>query len=104
MTDRTSYKSFEKKIIPYLDGSLSKDELQEFEAFVMTHPEFEAVINNKKAEVDLIKKLIPAAVLSQDAKASLEIEYKTSIMNLLKEEPQGLVDRIKLRLEEWSNR
>jgi hypothetical protein len=104
MNETTTYKSFEKKIIPYLDGSLSKDELQEFEAFVMTHPEFETVINNKKAEVDLIKKLIPAAVLSSDAKASLESEFKTSIMNLLKEEPKGFVDRIKLRWEEWSSR
>ncbi len=104
MNEATTYKSFEKKIIPYFDGSLSQEDLQEFEAFVLTHPEFETVINNKKAEMDLIKKLIPAAVLSLETKASLEREFKISIMNLLKEEPKGFLDRIKLRWEEWFNR
>ena len=104
MNGTISYKSFEKKIVPYLDGSLSQEETQEFEAFVLTHPEFEELINTKKAEVDLLKKLIPAAVLSAEAKSSLENEFKTSIMNLLKEEPRGFFDRLKLRLEDWTNR
>ena len=100
----TSYKSFERKIIPYLDGSLSKEEVQEFEAFVLTHPEFEEIINSKKAEVEHLKKLIPAAILSQETKSSLENEFKISIMNLLKEEPKGFFDRVKLRWEDWTNR
>jgi anti-sigma factor RsiW len=40
-------KSFEKKIIPYLDGSLSIEETSEFEAFISTHPEFEKKIKAK---------------------------------------------------------
>lgn len=99
-----SYKAFEKKIVPYLDGSLSTEELSEFEAFVLTHPEFEEKIKVKKSEIDLIKGMIPAAVLSPESRESLETEIKSSVFNLLKEEPRGFFDVFRIKWEEFRNR
>lgn len=98
------YKSFEKKIVPYIDGSLSKEEVAEFEAFVLTHPEFEEKIKNKQSEIEVLKSMIPAAVLSPETREGLENEIKASIFNLMKEEPKGLIDRIRIKWEEFRNR
>lgn len=100
----TSYRSFEKKIVPYLDGSLSKEELAEFEAFVLTHPEFETKIKSKQDEIQLLKDMIPAAQISAETRESLEQEMKASIFNLLKEEPKTLMDSVRLKWEEFVNR
>lgn len=99
-----SYLSYQKKIISYLDGSLSPDEKAEFEAFVRTHPEFEAQIKNKEDELLLLKAKIPATALSAETLSSLENEMKLSIFNLLKEEPKNFLDRVKDSWEEWTNR
>lgn len=99
-----SYQSFQKKIVPYLDGSLSKDEKAEFEAFVLTHPEFEEQINNKKNEIELLCSMIPTAKLSPEGQESLENEMRASIFNLLKEEPTGLFDSLRIKWEEFVNR
>jgi anti-sigma-K factor RskA len=99
-----SYLSYQKKIISYLDGSLSPDEKAEFEAFVRTHPEFEAHIKNKEDELLLLKAKIPATALTAETLSSLENEMKLSIFNLLKEEPKNFLDRIKDSWEEWTNR
>jgi hypothetical protein len=99
--ENPAYKTFEKKIVPYLDGSLHQEELAEFEAFVLTHPDFEARIKSRKEEIQLLKDLIPAAIISPSSKESLELEMKTSIFNLLKEEPKGLMDSLRIKWEEF---
>ena len=98
------YNSYQKKIVPYLDGSLSKDEASEFEAFVLTHPEFESQIKNKQQEIQLLKNLIPVAQLSKQTVETLESEMRASIFNLLKEEPKGLWDSIRIKWEDWIRR
>lgn len=99
-----SYQNYQKKIVPYLDGSLSKDEKAEFEAFVLTHPEFEEQINSKKNEIELLRNMIPNVSLSREGQEQLESEMKASIFNLLKEEPQGLFDSLRIKWEEFLNR
>ena len=99
-----SYKSFEKKIVPYLDGSLTKEELSEFEAFVLTHPDFENQIKIKQDEIQLLKQMIPVAVLSASTQDSIQSEMRASIFNLLKEEPRGPIDVLRIKWEEWTNR
>lgn len=99
-----TYKSFEKKIVPYLDGSLSPNETSEFEAFVLTHPEFEQKIKNKQDEIELLKSMIPAALLSKESLDSLENEIRSSIFHLLKEEPKSFFDRLKLKWEDLITR
>ncbi len=98
------YNSYQKKIVPYLDGSLSKDEASEFEAFILTHPEFETQVQNKQQEIQLLKNLIPAVQLSKESAETLENEMRASIFNLLKEEPKGLWDSLRIKWEEWINR
>jgi hypothetical protein len=100
----TSFQNYSKKIMPYLDGSLSSEEQSEFEAFVLTHPEFESQIKSKEEEVFLLKSLIPASALSYEANESLEDEMKESIFNLLKDEPRGFWGKVKDRWEEWTSR
>lgn len=98
------YNLFQKKIVPYLDGSLSKEETSEFEAFVLTHPEFEIQIKSKQDEIQKLKDMIPAAMLSKESQESIETEMRTSIYNLIKEEPRGLFDTIRIKWEDWLNR
>lgn len=98
------YNSYQKKIVPYLDGSLSKDEASEFEAFILTHPEFETQVQNKQQEIQLLRNLIPVAMLSKESAETLENEMRASIFNLLKEEPKGLWDSFRIKWEEWINR
>lgn len=91
----TQYPQYQKKIISYLDGSMSADDKAEFEAFVSTHPEFESQIKVKEDELSLLKSLIPVMTLSPEALESIEGEMKQSIFNLLKEEPKTLMDRVR---------
>lgn len=95
---------FKKKITAYLDGSLSSEDKSEFEAYVRTHPEFEAEINKKNEELAALQAMMPAATLSRQDLESLEGEMKQSIFNLLKEEPKNVMDRVKNSWEEWINR
>lgn len=95
---------YQKKILGYLDGSLSADDKAEFEAYVATHPEFEIQIKKKEEELSLLKNLIPAIEMSQQTAESLDSEMKQSIFNLLKEEPKNLLERVKISWEEWINR
>jgi anti-sigma factor RsiW len=104
MEKESAYKSFEKKITPYLDGSLSKEDTAEFEAFVHTHPEFEEKIQTKRHEIEVLKSYIPSAVLSAEARSGLEEELKASVYNLLKEEQKSLWDNLRIKWEEWLNR
>lgn len=99
-----AYTQFDKKIVPYLDGSLSQDEKAEFEAFVLTHPEFEGKIRSKKEEIELLMSLIPKASLSSEAMEGMENEIKASIFNLLKPEPKTFLEGLGLKWEEWINR
>lgn len=99
-----AYQGFQKKIVPYLDGSLSKDEKAEFEAFVLTHPEFEEQINFKKNEIELLRNMIPNAQLSRESAETLEHEMKASVFNLLKEEPKGFMDSMRIKWEDFLNR
>lgn len=98
------YNNYQRKIVPYLDGSLSKDEASEFEAFVLTHPEFETQIKNKQQEIQLLRNLIPVVHLSKESAETLENEMRSSIFNLLKEEPRGLWDSLRIKWEEWITR
>ena len=100
----TGFHSYQKKIVPYLDGSLSKDEVSEFEAFVLTHPEFEEQIKIKKDEIALIRNMIPQVEVSRETLESIENEMRASVFNLLKEEPKGLLDSLRIKYEEWINR
>lgn len=102
--EKASYLNYQKKIIPYVDGTLSADEKAEFEAFVMTHPEFEAQIKTKQDEIYLLRTLIPTAELSKAAQDSLENEIRTSIFHLLKVEPKNFAERVKATWEEWISR
>lgn len=90
--------------MPYLDGSLSAEETSEFEAFVVTHPEFESQIKFKQDEIALIRSLIPTMLMSREAEISLEKEVKTSVYNLLKVEPRTLMEKIKRSCEDWLSR
>jgi anti-sigma factor RsiW len=104
MEKNTGYQSFQKKIVPYIDGSLAPEETAEFEAFVLTHPEFEAQIKNKQEEIELIRNMIPNAMITAEASESLENEIRSSIFNLLKEEPKSFLDSLRIKWEEWINR
>jgi anti-sigma factor RsiW len=95
---------YEKKIVPYLDGSLSQEELAEFEAFVLTHPEIEQKIKSKQEEIELIRRMIPSVLVSAETKESLENEFRASSFNLLREEPRGFWDQIWNKWEDWINR
>lgn len=95
---------YTKKILGFLDGSLSPDEKSEFEAYVSTHPEFESVIQKKEIELSYIKSLIPAMPMSADVAESLDNEMKLSIFNLLKEEPKNFLEKVKFAWEEWLSR
>lgn len=99
-----SYQGFQKKITSYLDGSLSPEEVSEFEAFVSTHPEFETLVKSKQDEIDLLKSMIPATEISAESLESLQHEMKTSVYNLLKEEPKNFWDGLKIKYDEWLNR
>jgi anti-sigma-K factor RskA len=96
--------NFHKKIVPYLDGSLSQEELSEFEAFVRTHPDFELEIKEKEEQLAVLRKLIPEAAISKDSTLSLEAEVKASVFNLLKQERQTFWGAMKDRFEEWASR
>jgi anti-sigma factor RsiW len=95
---------YQKKIGPYLDGTLSQEELAEFEAFVMTHPEFETHIRTKQEEIQLLRSQIPAVALGQEALESLETEIRESVFNLLRQEPRSFWDGVKQSMEEWLSR
>lgn len=97
-------KNFQRKIVSYIDGTLSKEDMAEFEAYVATHPEFEKEIVSKQEEIDFIKSKIPAAQLSREGHDAIAREMKSSIFNLLKEEPKSLFDSVRIRWEEWINR
>lgn len=96
--------NYHNKIMPYLDGTMSAEDRAEFEAFVLTHPEFEQEIKTKQEELALLKSLIPSIHLSKESHASLDLEIKQSVLNLLKPEPKNIWDSVKLKFEEWTNR
>ena len=100
----SDYKIYQKKMTGYIDGSLSPAETSEFEAFVMTHPDFEVEIKKKKQEIDLLKNMIPVAELSSEAQDALEEEMKSSIFNLLDEKAEGFFDSIRIKWEDKFNR
>ncbi len=94
---------YQKKVMSYLDGSLSIEEQAEFEAQVRTNPELEALVKSKEDEMMLLKSLIPAGQVSAESLNSLEAEMKLSIFNLLKKEPKTLTDKVKNIWEDWTN-
>ena len=96
--------AYQKKITAYLDGTMSEDDVVDFEAFVATHPEFEKQIKVKLDEFQLLKNLIPSVVPSKESVQSLENEMRASIFNLLKEEPTNLWDGVKNRWDDWISR
>jgi hypothetical protein len=104
MEKNVDYKTFEKKITPYLDGSLSSEEIAEFEAFVLTHSEFEGKVRQKQKEIQLLKQMIPVFEISHETQESIEAEFRSSVFNLLKEEPKGLFDQVRVKWEDWRNR
>lgn len=97
-------KNFQRKIVSYLDGTLTKEDLAEFEAFAATHPEFQKDIQLKQEEIELLRSRIPGAQLSQESYDSIARELKASVFNLLKEEPKSFFDGVRIRWEEWVNR
>ena len=99
-----SYSNYAKKIVPYLDGSMSQEEVSEFEAYVMTHPELETQITTKAEEMNLLKSMIPSQSPTYETHESLEGELKQSVFNLLKEDQRTLLNRIQDKWEEFVNR
>lgn len=95
---------FQRKITPYLDGTLNAEERSEFEAFVATHPEAELQIKNKENELALLKSMIPTVEFSRETQLNLESEMKQSVFNLLKQEPKNFFDGLKSKMEDWLNR
>lgn len=95
---------YQKKILGFLDGSLSADDKAEFEAYVRTHPEFEIQIKKKEDEILFLKSLIPAGLMSKETAESLNNEMKLSIFNLLRQEPKNFMERVKSSWEDWLNR
>ena len=95
---------YQKKIIGFIDGSLSTDDKAEFEAYVRTHPEFEINIKKKEDEILFLKSLIPAGIMSKETAESLNNEMKLSIFNLLRQEPKNFMERVKNSWEDWVNR
>lgn len=95
---------YQKKIIPYLDGSLSAPERAEFEAYVHTHPEFEGLIRSKEEELALVRSMIPTPLIARDSLDALENEIRESVLNLLREEPRNFWGRVKDSWEEWLSR
>jgi hypothetical protein len=104
LENNNNYQSFEKKIIPYLDGSLTMEDASEFEAFVSTHSEFEKKVRAKEQEIENLKKMIPVAVITKDSLESIQSEMRVSIFNLLTEEPKGFFDHVRIKWEEWRSR
>lgn len=100
----TNFSSYQKKITPYLDGTLSPQERSEFEAFVSTHPEFEEHIQKRREEITLIQGLIPSARMSTESLKALEGEVKDSVFNLLRTEPKSLWQSVEMKIEDWLNR
>jgi anti-sigma-K factor RskA len=96
--------NYQKKITSYIDGSISADERAEFEAFVRTNPELENQLKKKEEEINLIKSFIPVAQITKENLEALEGEMKVSVFNLLKDEPKGLVDRLRNSWEDFINR
>lgn len=95
---------YHKKILPYLDGSLTPTERSEFEAFVRIHPEFEEQIKSKESELERIKNCIPAVQLLPESREALEAEMKLSIHHLLKEEPKSWPESIIVKIGDWFSR
>lgn len=104
MTLPAAFIPYQKKITPYLDGTLSPADRSEFEAFVSTHPEFDVHIQKRREEINLIQGLIPAAKLAPDALKALEGEVKDSVFNLLKTEPRSVWHSLELKIEDLLNR
>ena len=96
--------AYQKRVMSYLDGSMTLEEQSEFEAQIRTNPELEAIVKNKEDEIMLLKSLIPAAQMGPESLSSLEAEMKLSVFNLLKKEPQTISEKVKNIWEEWSNR
>jgi anti-sigma-K factor RskA len=96
------YQRYEKKIVPYIDGTLSMDDRNEFEAFVATHPDFQEKLTVKQNEILDLKNMIPVIILSDDSRYTLEQEMKVSTFNLLKDRPKNVVEYVKNLFEEWS--
>lgn len=99
-----AFKQFEKKIVPYIDGSLAPDEVSEFEAFVSTNTDFQNLVQKKMEEVQILKDLIPKVNPDPQTIESLRTEVKASVFNLLKEEPTDFWDSLRLKFEELLTR
>lgn len=99
-----NFVQYQKKITPYIDGTLSPQDRSEFEAFVSTHPEFEVHIQKRREELNLILGLIPSARISPSSLRGLENEVKESVFNLLKPEARTLWQSVELKIEDWLNR
>jgi anti-sigma-K factor RskA len=95
---------YHKKIMGYLDGSLTAAEKSEFEAFTKTHPDFQKQVKQKEDELDLLRSRIPAVQLSEESRLSLEEEIKLSIQHLLKPEKTTLLEKVQGRFEDWFSR
>lgn len=99
-----TYLKYQKKIVPYLDGSLEPQDKSEFEAFVSTHPDFEKLVKERESEIIRLQKMIPSMDPSEDSRESLQTEMKASVDNLFEEVPQGRWKNLKLKIEDWLNR
>lgn len=95
---------YHKKITPYLDGSLSPEERSEFEAFVHTHPDFEAKLREKETEIQKLKEMMPQVSLSPESSDALDSEIRQSIFNLLKKEPRNFWEKVSDKIEEILSR
>lgn len=100
----TDFIPYQKKITPYLDGTLNPHDRNEFEAFVATHPEFQVLVQKRREEINLILEMIPSAKMTKTAAASLNEEIRESVFNLLRPEKRTLWQSVELKIEDWLNR
>lgn len=96
--------NYHKKIVPYIDGSLTPEERTEFEAFIQTHPEFKTKVKEKENEIQKLRSLLPQVILSPESSSSLDAEIRQSIFNLLKVKPKNLWERVSDKIEEVLSR
>lgn len=95
---------YQKKIVSYLDGSLSGDEKSEFEAFIGTHPDFEKELRRKEEELSVLRELLPKSTASEETLSTMGREVKSAIYNLVKVPPKSFWESFKNRVEEWTSR
>ncbi len=101
MSEAFSY--FNKNVTAFIDGSLDTNAEGEFEAFLRTHPEYLPEIEAKQAELNYIKSFIPKVELDKDIREAIASELKQSVFLLVRPKHATILQKAKMKIEEWVN-